>query len=124
MGFDFNLTIETFIDSETGLPFVWSITDVKKIPYNPEEWRLPERFRQFAIMRGHHLGAYTRDLPLPDLSYRADVHTVLAYFPKWVEVAEDMEWAGCDWDAEKHYLFKECLEWCTTKPGYWCTWSY
>lgn len=125
MGFDWNLTIQVYLDPTTGLPWVWSPDgDLRKVPFNPEVWRLPEKFREFAIMRGHHLRHYTRAVEIEEDRFQADAATLIHYFPKWGDIKDAEVWADYDWDEIKHNLFYECLAWCAVKGSYGASWSY
>ena len=83
MGFDWNLTIEAYVDPATGKPWIWSQDggDLKKIPFNPDDWVLPEQFREFAVMRGHHLYRYIHQVEEMDYGTKADAQTLVNYFP-------------------------------------------
>ena len=121
MGFDWNLTIRVFVDEKTGMPWVWGPTG-KPVPYTPEQWKLPKEFREFAIMRGNHLRAYTATIETEENRCEADTNVLLYYFPIWRNIQEDMVDYG--WDEAKHIRFRACLEWCSEKGGYGATWSW
>lgn len=125
MGFDWNLTIQVYIDPATGKPWVWSHDgELKKIPFVPEDWILPERFREFAIMRGHHLYHYIHYVEEYEFNSQTTADILLAYFPVWEDIKDNVVWTNYDWDEEKHNLFHECLRWCAKKGQYGATWSY
>ncbi len=123
MGFDFYLKISVQVDPATGLPFVWGKNSTK-LPYDPEGWRLPEEFREFAQMRGHFLHLYTDTLEQKYRCYELDPGTFLSHYPTWSEIADRIDFEYDDWNEEKHNRFKRCLKWCDNKGGYVPEWSY
>lgn len=125
MGFDWFLTIEVYVDPATGKPWVWSKDgELKKIPFNPEDWILPERFREFAIMRGHHLHPYIKRVEEYEFNSRASADILLHYFPVWEDIKDKLDWEDYEWDEAKHKLFEECLTWCVKVGHYGASWSY
>jgi hypothetical protein len=60
MGFDWELELRLFVECDTGLPYVFHPKTGEHLEFNPEEWRLPDKFRCFAQMRGHHLMHYVQ----------------------------------------------------------------
>ena len=124
MGFDWNLEITTYIDPATGLPIVWHPSELRKIPYVPELWRLPDDFRRFAVMRGQHLHAYTNKIEESENRYSCDANTFLALFPTWQRVKAYLGDEYDYWSEEDHMQFLKCIKWCASKGGYSMSWSW
>lgn len=97
MGFHWNLTIQVYVDPATGKPWVWSHDgELKKIPFVPEDWVLPEQFREFTDMRGHHLYHYIDCVENMGYGHRADADILLHYFPIWDEIKDSENWLECE----------------------------
>jgi hypothetical protein len=122
MGFDWHIYLHTRVDEETGLPVVgW----FPSVPYNPQEYIVPEKYREFLTMRNGILHTYTKEAEEDTKRYELEVMELLGYFPEWEAVTR--EWDDIeldDWTHEKHCLFKEALEWFASKQCFVATWSH
>jgi hypothetical protein len=123
MGFDWHIGLALFIDHTTGMPYVFHLKNGERLPFNAEEWRLPEQFRRFAQMRGHHLMHYVQRFSDTNI-FEASPYALLHRFPEWSAIKDSDRWAEYEWDETQHNLLKECLEWCDQKGGFNVSWSY
>jgi hypothetical protein len=123
MGFDWQIYIHVRTDSKTGLPVVgW----VNPVPYNPQDYIVPEYYREFLTMRNGFLRSYTKEAEQDMNTTQLPVNELVGYFPEWSKVEE--EWGDDlelnDWTEEIHNLFKEALEWMASKECFMAYWSY
>jgi hypothetical protein len=122
MGFDWQICIHTRVDAATGLPIVgW----FPSTPYNPQDYIVPEKYREFLTMRNGLLRSYTKEAEEEYKFYELPVEELVTFFPEWRDVM--CEWDDIeldDWTHEKHCLFKEALEWFASKQCFMATWSY
>jgi predicted helicase len=123
MGFDLNIIVNTRIDEDTGLPFVWFGSDpmIKK-PYNPSEYQIPEEYRKWINQRGHHFHSYIKQFD--ETTTQIEVEIFLHYYPKWKDIKDDILYDD-EWNEKDHDEFKKCLEWLESKSGvFGISWSY
>lgn len=126
MGFDLFISLRLQIDPKTGLPFVYN-SDSSRKPYDPSEFLVPEKYRKWAIQRGHVFHYYIRDLDEGEPS--ASAETFLDKYPEWDDVKGMMILDGededtYDWSETDHNEFKEALEWFSSKVYFVVVWSY
>lgn len=122
MGFDWFITLSFHIDESTGLPYVWG-PGLQRQPYNPEDYCVPEQYRQFVYLRGHLFHEYTRGAEVND-TYECNTSVILEHFPSWTEITEVDDFEHYDWSEEKHNLLKEALTWFSSKDHFNVSWSY
>lgn len=122
MGFDFTIGVSLALDPNDGLPFIWDGTG-KKLPYNTTDYQLPDKYRRFAQMRGHHLHHYTRDFEEDTGQYHCSADAFLHYFPSWANLDTE-ELKTYEWNEADHNLFRECVAWCAEKRCYEFSWSW
>lgn len=60
VGFNMVITINVNISPKNGMPFVWYNNNgiIDKKTYVPEEYEIPEKYRRFIELRGHHFRSY------------------------------------------------------------------
>jgi len=121
MGFDFDILLSLRIDKATGLPIVGWTTPV---PYSPEDHQVPENFRKFLKMRGHHLRYYTQTAELDSGGTLVDAASFKFYFPTWESINDECDWSNYDWSEELHHEFKEAVTWFAEKDIFTVQWSY
>lgn len=125
MGFDFDIYLYTRVDKKTGLPVVgW----FPSVPYNPQDYVVPEKYREFIKMRNGILRSYTKEAQEAEKGntrYELEVTDLVSYFPEWEDVTQEWDEDDLDdWNYEKHCLFKEALEWFASKQCFMAVWSY
>ena len=120
MGFDININIQVGVDSETGLPYVWNETQTgnRKIPYSPEEFRVPKKYLKYLSLRGTQFSHYIKHMD--DYLTETSVFDFLAFYPDWDP--ESMNEEG--WSNVNHDEFKEALSWMASKEVFRISWSY
>ncbi len=113
------------IDETTGMPYVYSNTaPFEKLPYKPEEYCVPEQYRQFLYMRGHLFHEYTREVEKEYSVYECSPADILTHWPSWDDMKKVDELEYYDWSEADHNLLKEGLEWFKTKGHFHVEWSY
>jgi hypothetical protein len=129
MGFSWRITFNTDIDEKTGLPVVeWLNPNLGHrvfIPYKPEDYSVPEKYREFLNTRNEILCSYTKDAYENMNVFQLPVEDLLYYFPKWSAVTARWDEAELgDWTEEKHTLFWEALSWMASKHCFMASWTY
>jgi hypothetical protein len=122
MGFDWQIYIHVRADPKTGLPVVgWE----NPVPYNPQDYVVPEEYRTFLTMRNGILRSYTQEAEEDMNMIQLPVEEFVHYFPEWSSVrAKWSEIELDDWTEETHTQFKEALEWMASKQCFMASWSY
>jgi hypothetical protein len=116
MAFTMVITINVNIETKTGLPFVWYNNNgfIDKKPYIPEEYKIPEVYRRFIQLRGHHFRVYV----YPFLNaYQIFVDDFLEYYPEWEFVKSENGFTESHmyWTEEDHNTLKSALIWMCSK---------
>lgn len=129
MGFDFYIHLCLGISEETGLPFLYkydeSTNTLKRIPYDPEEFRVPDQWKKFLSIRGHHMNYYIEDIETNERGYTASMDVFEHYFPKWENIEAEFKEAKYDyWTEETHNEFEAFVKWCSKKGVFEAHWSY
>jgi hypothetical protein len=122
MGFDWSITLSLHIDKTTGLPYVWG-PGLERLPYKPEDYCVPERFRQFLHMRGHLFHVYTQSVEFTYECFRSSPADILQEWPSWEDVKGVEGFEDYDWSEEQHTLLKEALQW-FSEHQFEVSWSY
>ena len=119
MGFDLSISFSLSIDEKTGMPYVHYMNNgfLDKKPYDPEEFKIPEKYHQFIECCGHHFHCYI-------YKFHGDTFTArpkdfLHFYPDWNTVKTQNQFLDDDyWTEENHNDFKEFLEWMDAKSPY------
>lgn len=128
MGFDLDIRLDLHIDSDTGLPVVYvydpSTNSSMKVPYNPEDYKVPEEFCKYLQQRGSQFHYYIAFFG--SSTTEIDASAFLHYYPKWEDVVKyHSEYELGGWSEEDHNGFKKALEWMATKNYVFNVhWSY
>jgi hypothetical protein len=121
--FDLFIGAKLQTDAETGRPYVLG-PDQTRIPYDTDEYKVPEEFRGLVWQRGQHFHVYVSKYADLDL-YQASAADFLENYPDWAEVSQALVGFPCDdWSERKHNSFKKALHWFASRPGYYLFWSY
>ena len=121
MGFDLSVVLNTQIDPETGVAFVYDFNTGQKKPFMNLDYVVPEKYRAYLQLRGSHLHSYIK--PFGDMCNQCSAEIFLHYYPKWTAFKKE-NGNNDDWTKEVHDGFKKCLEWLVSKNIYGITWSY
>jgi hypothetical protein len=125
MGFDFCLELRLRINETTGLPDLGWNMDASglaiRIPYVPENYVVPEKYRGWTTLRGRHLHMYITTFM--DNETDCDAQNFFSSMPTWDSIKEQADtYEG--WTLEKHTEFVEAMSWFASRPGFYVTWSY
>ena len=123
MGFDWYISLTMHVDPSTGLPYVWG-PGFERLPYKPEDYCVPEQYRQFLYMRGHLFHQYTRAVEEIDEVFECDPSRILEHWPCWKSIKDKEEFKYYDWTEEQHNLLKEALKWFSSMLQFKVSWSY
>ena len=125
MGFDFFLELRLRINENTGLPDIGWQFDASgvafRIPYVPEEYVVPEKYRKWTRLRGSHLHMYITTFM--DNETECDAQHFFSSIPSWDSIKEKAEVYEY-WTLEAHSEFVEAMAWFASRPGFYITWSY
>jgi len=123
MGFDLYIGVQLKTDAETGRPYILG-PDQTRIPYDTDDYKVPEEFRSLVWQRGLQFHVYVSKYADLDL-YQAPAADFLQNYPDWAEVSQALVGFPCDdWTERKHDSFKTALQWFASRPGYYLFWSY
>ena len=126
MGFDFYIKLRLSLCETTGKPCFYEYIDgTFKINYDIGSITVPEEYRRFLTMRGHHMRLYTEDVNISQDYYDADISELLEVFPSWDEVEESTLVKRYDWTKQDHDAFYAALEWFNKQSyTFYASWSY
>jgi hypothetical protein len=128
MGFTMVITINVNINPKNGFPFIWYNNNgaIDKKPYIPEEHEIPEMYRRFIELQGHHFRAYIYPFEKVD---QVGVDDFLEYYPEWefVKTENGLTSEFKYWTQEDHNLFRCALQWMCSNSlvsAFSISWSY
>ena len=124
MGLDIFLELRLQINELTGLPDLGWHLDASgvayRIPYIPEQYVVPEKYRKWAKLRGRYLHMYMEKFVPDDDS--CDATTFYNNMPEWISIEHHA--ASYKWTLEEHAEFVEAMSWFASRPGFYVSWSY
>ena len=115
MGFDLFIQISLPVNPTTGAPSVW-LANGTYGPFVPDDYTVPEMFRQFLWQRGPHWHKYIERF---DDSFDCTAGEFLHNYPEWSDL-EGWDW----WTEADHDSFKAALSWFSEKGCFRLSWSY
>lgn len=122
MGFDLFIHLKLTMCENTGKPYYFDKSLVKKYDY--PEINIPEELRKYLYGRGHFFHAYVDPIEDQDIGFEVDVCEFLDSFPDWKEVTEHDRYDDY-WTEEDHNNFKALLECLESLPyPFSVSWSY
>lgn len=127
MGFDLCIRIQLDIDAMTGVPYMYYVDAdhfLAKKPYDPMEYKIPDRFQKYICQRGRHFHHYIRGFA--ENTYFTSVNTFLDKYPDWETVRSHLR-DDYEWTEEDHDEFEAALRWmakATPFPVFEIYWSY
>lgn len=129
MGFDFYVRLSLSISEETGLPFVYkhdpSTKTLKRVSYESEKFRIPDQWKKFLYIRGHHMNYYIDAIETNGYGCSVSMDVFQHYFPKWENIEVEFKEARYDyWTEETHAEFEAFVKWCSKKGNFEAQWSY
>lgn len=129
MGYDWSIILSLRLDPATGKAAFYNLQSsrVELTPFNPADFVVPEEYREFIQMRGHHLQVYTKPVEEDSKEYgvtRYDAvpSEILHFYPSWESILEKDPYI--DWTEEEHTKLKEALKWFDSKGCYKVEWCY
>lgn len=125
MGFDMTVILNCPISYVSGLPYRYDNSGaLTQIPYEPQDFVVPEKYRKYMDQRGSHFHAYIKSFG--ELCCQTSVDVFLHYYPKWEDVQAflEKEGLGDDWVLADHEGFKEALHWMSSTNIFGLSWSY
>jgi len=114
MGFDLFITLNLFIDENTGLPIVYK--KFEKGSFDISEYQVPAEFRRFVQQSGKWFSNYIYEFE----GYSISAELFLEHYPEWEEAVLDFE----GWTKKDHDEFRKALEWFSQKGNFIVSWSY
>jgi len=122
MSISLRITLNLQIDPDTGDAYcgykLYDGKPMKKVVYNPEVLRIPEKFRRFVNMSGSYLYHYINEVS--EDTYYCPANNMLMNYPSW----SSFTGSSVGWTEADHNAFEEALEWFSSKECFLLTWCY